>query len=76
MTFMFVSQGVGKPIIVVDLLAKYGKPKTGRWAKAPDEPDRCYYCPLSDIKPSVGFVEDGEGWRYGYCAEHKAKARV
>ena len=65
----FISQGAGKPIIVNDLLAKYGKPKVGRWAKAPDVPDRCEFCPLIDIKPAIGYFTQ-DGWRYGYCAEH------
>jgi hypothetical protein len=74
MAVEFISQGAGKPIIVNDLLAKYGNYKVGRWAKDPDGgiPDRCYYCPLADIKPAVGFVVE-DGWRYGYCQDHKPK---
>ncbi len=73
MTLVFHSQGVGKAPIVEDLLAKYGEPKTGRWAKVPYEPDRCDFCPLADIKPAIGFTTESDGWRHGYCEHHKPK---
>jgi len=69
---VFHSQGVGKPILVENLLAKYGPYKVGRWCKAPEEPDRCDFCLLADIKPAVGFVVDEDGWRHGYCSQHQA----
>lgn len=75
MATVFISQGVGKPIIVEELIDKYGKAKIGRWAKAPQIPDRCEFCPLIDIKPAIGFVER-DGWREGYCQEHKAEAET
>ena len=70
MATVFKSQGVGQPIIVEELIDKYGKAKTGRWAKAPSIPDRCEFCPLIDIKLAIGFVTE-DGWRLGYCEEHK-----
>ena len=67
---VFHSQGRGKPILVEDLLAKHGPYKIGRWCRPPQEPDRCDFCPLADIKPAVGFVEE-EGWRRGFCEDHR-----
>jgi len=74
MPLVFSSQGKGRPIQVVDLMAKYGSYSVGRWAREPDggRPDRCYFCPLADIRPAVGFVVR-DGWRYGYCEKHKPK---
>lgn len=70
MPTLFISQGVGQPIMAVNLLDKYGNARVGRWCKAPESPDRCDYCPLDDIRPAVGFrVIDG--WRHGYCAQHR-----
>ena len=74
MATVFHSQGVGKPIIVEDLLAKHGSYKVGRWCLPPHIPDRCDFCPLGDIKPAVGFVVD-DGWRHGFCEEHKQAAQ-
>jgi len=74
MTQAYISQGVGKPIVVVDLLSKYGKPSTGRWCKPPQIPDRCDFCPLRDIKPATGYITDEQGWRVGYCNDHKEEA--
>jgi hypothetical protein len=66
----------GKPMLIfTDLLKKHGDYQVGRWAKAPDVPDRCKMCPLKDVKPAVGFLTDVEGWRYGHCAKHKQKLK-
>ena len=70
MATVFHSQGVGQPVLVENLLARYGQYKVGRWAKAPDVPDRCDFCPLMDIRPAIGFVTE-DNWRYGYCEEHR-----
>ena len=72
MATVFYSQGAGKPVVVEDLLAKNGPYKVGRWAKDPDGgiPDRCYFCPLINIKPAISYIVK-DGWRYGYCEEHK-----
>ena len=75
MATVFHSQGVGQPILVEDLLAKYGEPKVGRWAKAPSIPDRCDFCPLRDIRPAVGYIED-DGWRFGICAGHARRRKL
>lgn len=75
MALVFVSQGKGKPVLVQDLLAQNGPYRVGRWCKAPEKPDRCYWCPLIDIKPATGFVADHQGWRLGHCAKHRAQAR-
>lgn len=74
MATVFHSQGVGKPILVEDLLAKHGPYEVGRWcvATAGKVPDRCDLCPLADVQPAIGFVQS-EGWRYGFCASHQAK---
>ena len=74
MATVFHSQGVGQPILVEDLLAKYGEPEVGRWAKAPGIPDRCEFCPLGDIRIATGYVSDADGWRYGYCPAHQQEA--
>ena len=72
MATVFKSQGIGQPIIIEELIDKYGKAKVGRWAKDPDGgiPDRCDYCRLINIKPAIGFVVI-DGWRHGYCQEHE-----
>lgn len=70
---------------MTDLLAKHGPYNVGRWAAAPEMPDRCYFCPLADVWPAVGVVEmveeewenenDGERWfRYGFCERHWPEA--
>lgn len=75
MATVFTSQGVGKPVIIEELIDKYGEAKVGRWCKSPQIPDRCMFCPLIDIKPAVGFVTSN-GWREGYCQEHKVEAET
>ena len=75
MATVFHSQGVNKPIIVEDLLAKHGSYKVGRWCLPPHIPDRCDFCPLGDIKPTVGFVVDG-GWRHGFCADRSQEMKT
>ena len=66
---------------MTDLLAKYGPYNVGRWAAAPEVPDRCYFCPLADVRPAVGVVQmaeseevDAEWFRYGFCERHRAQA--
>jgi hypothetical protein len=64
---------------VRDELAKYGPYQVGRWARGGPAPDRCYWCPLADIKPAVGVVSSkdrGVLWSYGYCQEHEGEARA
>jgi len=56
-----------------DLVARHGPYKVGRWCKPPEIPDRCDFCPLADIKPAVGFVVDQDGWRHGFCEEHRQR---
>jgi len=73
MAFLIRSQGVGRPPVLIDLLATHGPYKVGRWCKAPDEPDRCYFCPLADVKPATGYVVR-DGWRHGHCQACTGKA--
>ena len=63
-------------IEVIDLLAANGPYKTGRWVKAglPEEPDRCDWCELADIKAAIGSVTIG-GYKRGYCQAHEEEAR-
>ena len=67
-----VTQGIE----VIDLLAANGPYKTGRWVKLPsdEEPDRCDWCELADIKAAIGSVTIG-GYKRGYCQAHEEKAR-
>jgi len=63
-------------IEVTDLLAANGPYKTGRWVKLPsdEEPDRCDWCELADIKAAIGSVTIG-GYKRGYCQAHEEEAR-
>ena len=69
--FQSVSTASGHKIIRNDLLEKYGRYEVGRWSGHPTlMPDRCYFCPLADIRPATGFVSIQKGkdrTRYGLC---------
>ena len=57
----------------LDLNAKYGKAKAGRWCKPPAIPDRCYHCPLDNIKPAVGYYIAFGNHRHGVCEDCRAE---
>ncbi len=53
------------------VFSSLGDAKVGRWCKAPEVPDRCYYCwdketMLHNVAVAYRTVD---GWRRGLCAK-------